>query len=293
MQRIRSVAPLHTSFSADSSHDYIYGPSGTPIEQVSQSSGAATYLYTDQLGSVTMEADQSGSVIGAQSYSPYGSLDSSTGTDSTPFGFAGGYTDPTGLIYLINRYYDPSTGQFISVDPKVASTGTPYLYVGDNPINSKDSLGLAPNGSCGHRDLLGGQICIFYNCSLGIVVADYNVIPGFLPGSVNVVAGMQGLISVPFYGHIELSGPTVNVNGPSSTVNYEYGQSPLSFLSASASNASPGSYTARVWAAIPPVFGWGTTSGHDPEEAGGMGSIQIPPGLIGYGEINSYSSNVS
>jgi RHS repeat-associated protein len=31
-----------------------------------------------------------------------------------PFGFAGGYTDPTDLIYLIHRYYDPSTGQFIS-----------------------------------------------------------------------------------------------------------------------------------------------------------------------------------
>lgn len=35
-------------------------------------------------------------------------------TATTPFGFAGGYTDPTDLIYLIHRYYDPSTGQFIS-----------------------------------------------------------------------------------------------------------------------------------------------------------------------------------
>ncbi|HUY86124.1 MAG TPA: RHS repeat-associated core domain-containing protein [Acidimicrobiales bacterium] len=142
------MAPLHTSFSADSSHDYIYGPSGTPIEQVSQSSGAATYLYTDQLGSVVMEADSSGNVIGTQSYTAYGSLASSTGTDPTPFGFAGGYTDPTGLIYLINRYYEPSAGQFISVDPLIASTQQPYNYALDNPANLADHLGLSASCDC-------------------------------------------------------------------------------------------------------------------------------------------------
>ena len=46
-------------------------------------------------------------------------------TASTPFGYAGGYTDPTGLIYLINRYYDPATGQFLSVDPEIDQTRSP------------------------------------------------------------------------------------------------------------------------------------------------------------------------
>ncbi|HUY86141.1 MAG TPA: RHS repeat-associated core domain-containing protein [Acidimicrobiales bacterium] len=112
---------------------------------MSQSNGAATYLYTDQLGSVTMEADGSGNVVGTQSFTPYGSLASSTGTDPTPFGYAGGYTDATGLIYLINRYYDPSTGQFLSVDPAVQDTQQPYGYSGDNPLNQTD-----PNGLWGH-----------------------------------------------------------------------------------------------------------------------------------------------
>jgi len=156
-ERICSVAPLHTSFSADSSHDYVYGPSGVPIEQVNESTGAPTYLYTDQLGSVVMEADLSGSVIGTQSYSAYGSLDSSTGTDSTPFGFAGGYTDATGLIYLINRYYDPATGQFVSVDPLLtiseispeAKLGvTAYSYAGGDPINFDDPSGQSPTLIC-------------------------------------------------------------------------------------------------------------------------------------------------
>ena len=129
---------------ADGENYYIYGPSGTPIEQISESSAVLTYLYSDQLGSVVMEADGSGNVVGTQSYSPYGTLASSTGNDPTPFGFAGGYTDPTGLIYLINRYYDPMTGQFVSVDPQVQSTGQAYSYAGDNPINAVDPIGLNP-----------------------------------------------------------------------------------------------------------------------------------------------------
>ena len=49
------------------------------------------------------------------------------GTAGTTFiGFQGAFTDPSGLIYLVNRYYDPSTYQFLSVDPAVATTGQPY-----------------------------------------------------------------------------------------------------------------------------------------------------------------------
>ncbi len=132
----------------DGSNYYVYGPSGAPIEQVNQSTGAATYLYTDQLGSVVMEADDSGNVTGTQSYSQYGSLASQTGAVTTPFGFAGGYTDPTGLIYLINRYYDPQTGQFTSVDADVESSHQPYSYAAGDPINSKDPNGLLVSGEC-------------------------------------------------------------------------------------------------------------------------------------------------
>ena len=51
--------------------------------------------------------------------------------------------DPnTGLIYLRARYYDPTTGQFLSVDPLNALTQQPYSYANDNPINETDPLGL-------------------------------------------------------------------------------------------------------------------------------------------------------
>jgi hypothetical protein len=47
----------------------------------------------------------------------------------------------------INRYYDPSTGSFISVDPDLQQTDEPYVFVNDNPLNSADPLGL--KGSIG------------------------------------------------------------------------------------------------------------------------------------------------
>jgi len=58
------------------------------------------------------------------------------------FGFEGGYTDNTGLIYLESRYYDPTTEQFISVDPDVANTDQPYAFTSDNPVNASDPSGM-------------------------------------------------------------------------------------------------------------------------------------------------------
>jgi len=44
---------------------------------------------------------------------------------------------------LVGRYYDPATGQFLSVDPMVDETGQPYAYAGDDPVNASDPSGLA------------------------------------------------------------------------------------------------------------------------------------------------------
>ncbi len=43
---------------------------------------------------------------------------------------------------MVGRYYDPSTDQFLSVDPDVAETGQPYAFTGDDPLNATDPLGL-------------------------------------------------------------------------------------------------------------------------------------------------------
>ena len=61
---------------------------------------------------------------------------------ANPFGYAGEYTDEeTGNIYLRARYYDPSTGRFLSEDPAKDGTNW-YAYAGNNPVLYVDPTGL-------------------------------------------------------------------------------------------------------------------------------------------------------
>ncbi|MCL2467392.1 MAG: RHS repeat-associated core domain-containing protein [Micrococcales bacterium] len=128
----------------DAEHTYVYGLGDTPLAQV-DTNGDVVYLHTDLVGSVrTATADDTHAVCDID-YDPYGqpqpvTTDPCTGV--TRFGYAGQYTDPTGLQYLRNRYYDPDTAQFLSVDPLVEVTGDPYGYAGGNPLQNTDPLGL-------------------------------------------------------------------------------------------------------------------------------------------------------
>ncbi len=99
-----------------------------------------------------------GALAASTSYDAWGNPQTSGGlTSRTPFGYAGGYTDPTGLVYLIHRYYDPQTGQFLSVDPAISQTQQPYQYTGENPVNTVDPAGLAGWG----RAIVSGCECYF------------------------------------------------------------------------------------------------------------------------------------
>jgi len=59
-----------------------------------------------------------------------------------------------GSFTPVYRYYDPSTGQFLSVDPLVDLTGQPYAYTGGDPVNATDPSGLDEEGEDG-PDLFG------------------------------------------------------------------------------------------------------------------------------------------
>ncbi|MCL5446426.1 MAG: RHS repeat-associated core domain-containing protein [Actinobacteria bacterium] len=140
----------------DGSNAYIYGPQGTalgtaPVEQISlsapNSQSSVTYLVSDPQG-VRLTFNSTSTITAGASYDAYGNVIAGGLSSITPFGYAGGYTDPTGLIYLVNRYYDPSTGQFLSVDPLVSITDQPYQYVGGDPINGSDPSGLSTHAFC-------------------------------------------------------------------------------------------------------------------------------------------------
>jgi RHS repeat-associated protein len=128
---------------ADSHFAYIYGPSNVPFEQVDLSTGTVRYLVSDSLGSIRGIVDAAGALTASTAYDAWGNPDTAGGlTSLSRFGYAGGYVDATGLVYLIHRYYDPGTGQFLSVDPVADLTEEPYIYAGDDPVNSIDPTGL-------------------------------------------------------------------------------------------------------------------------------------------------------
>jgi RHS repeat-associated protein len=127
----------------DSVNAYIYTNGSAPAEQVNLSTGSVTYLDTDSLGSVRGIISSAGALTATTAYDAWGNPQTTGGlTSHTPFGYAGAYTDPDGLLYLINRYYNPATGQFLSVDPDVAATGQPYAYAGGDPVDNTDPAGL-------------------------------------------------------------------------------------------------------------------------------------------------------
>ena len=141
----------------DGANYYLYGPDGIPYEQVT-TAGVVTYLHADQLGSIRMITNSSGASAGTATYTAYGTR-TTTGTTS-PFGYAGQYTDAeTGLQWLRARYYDPTTAQFLTVDPLAALTGARYFYASGNPITGADPSGLC-NGFWG---------CLGNGLTVGIV----------------------------------------------------------------------------------------------------------------------------
>ncbi len=133
--------------SAMTNTSYLYGDllfgGSAPVEQITtnQAGSSAVFLVTVPSG-VQGVVSSTGAVLELALYSPYGTQTLKAGSVVTPFGFEGAYTDSTGLLYLINRYYDPTTDSFISVDPKVQQTDQPYAFVNDDPLNGTDPLGL-------------------------------------------------------------------------------------------------------------------------------------------------------
>lgn len=75
-------------------------------------------------------------------YDAYGNIVNGYNEYETAFDYCGEYRDlESGLLYLRNRYYDPSTGSFITEDP-IKDGNNWYGYCEGNPVNAWDPTGL-------------------------------------------------------------------------------------------------------------------------------------------------------
>jgi RHS repeat-associated protein len=116
------------------------------------------YVHNDHLGTPHALTDETGVKIWSATYDPFGKAiaDGDPDGDGTTFTmnirFPGQYYDQeTGLHYNYFRYYDPETGRYLTADPigQIPPPGTTpyklnhlYTYVGNNPLNRIDPLGL-------------------------------------------------------------------------------------------------------------------------------------------------------
>ncbi|MBI1877523.1 MAG: hypothetical protein HYR94_04710 [Chloroflexi bacterium] len=146
------VAGVTTSYALDPSGlaqvliESTGGQSKVYLPGLAQYDTAWSYYLPDRLGNLRQLANNTGQVNLAQSYDPFGNLLERTGSGQSIFGYTGEQTDPTGLVYLRARYYNPATGRFLTADsvvpdPLRSGGWNRYAYVGNNPINYIDPDG--------------------------------------------------------------------------------------------------------------------------------------------------------
>jgi RHS repeat-associated protein len=107
-------------------------------------SGTSKFYHGERQGSNVAESDASQTTTATKAYDAFGMLSSSSGSSSSPFGFVGqqGYQSDgdSGLKLLGHRYYDASTGRFLTRDPAKDGRNW-YDYCENNPVKYVDPRG--------------------------------------------------------------------------------------------------------------------------------------------------------
>ncbi len=162
-------------------HVYANGFVSTDGNYISRS-----YYHTDALGSVRLGSDANRNVIFSDGYQPFGQ-DNGTPTGTMAYRFTGKpASQTTGLYYYYHRWYDPTTGRFISSDPKKGHLSNPqtlnsYIYVVDRPTSMVDPSGM---DGCGLLDF-GCHLNEVKNTVVGGATTLYNGAVSFGNGVTN------------------------------------------------------------------------------------------------------------
>lgn len=112
---------------------------------------ATTYYHNDSFGTPALATDANGSVLWKENYRPYGDkLNQQDASVSNRIGFHGKpFENATGLSYMQARYYDPTVGRFMGIDPVGVQddnvhTINRYTFAHNNPYGYADPDGQFP-----------------------------------------------------------------------------------------------------------------------------------------------------
>ena len=122
---------------------FVYGEDAN-VPEYMVSGGNSYRLIRDQVGSVKLVVDSSGTVAQRIDYDEFGNVLADSAPGFQPFGFAGGLRDAhSGLVRFGARDYDPVTGRWTTKDPIRFNGGATnlYTYVDGDPINRRDPTG--------------------------------------------------------------------------------------------------------------------------------------------------------
>jgi RHS repeat-associated protein len=128
----------------------LMGISGILNQSVVAATGtdALYWFINDHLGTPQKVIDADQAIVWEGSQEPFGSTTVTTNTLDNKFRFPGQYFDTeSGLHYNYHRYYDPSSGRYITSDP-IGLTGgiNLYAYAYNDPVNLIDPYGLRYGG---------------------------------------------------------------------------------------------------------------------------------------------------
>ncbi len=128
--------------------------------------GSVTTFRHHGIKSYSIQSNASSAVTATRTYDAFGSVASSSGTWASSSGHGGpfGYQEnsDSGLHLLGNRYYDPSTGRFLTKYP-IREGRNNYVYASNNPVSRADPTGLfivpyvGQQGWTGDFERSGGQ----------------------------------------------------------------------------------------------------------------------------------------
>lgn len=127
---------------------YLHTPGGGLLYSIDATTDGREFYHFDERGNTLFVSNDAGLVIGSYAYTPFGRLMTTMGGLANPFTWQGQHgimAEGNDVYYMRARYYDASTGRFISRDPVKSISPkevNPYQYALNNPLVYIDVNGM-------------------------------------------------------------------------------------------------------------------------------------------------------